>query len=30
MRSHLRVEVRCGDPGPPDRARVVGSAATLM
>ncbi|MGX1855207.1 hypothetical protein [Streptomyces sp. NPDC055299] len=30
MRSHPRVEVRYGDPGHPDRARVVASAATLM
>ncbi|MFI9256891.1 hypothetical protein ACIGT4_04085 [Streptomyces sioyaensis] len=30
MRSHLRVQVRYGDPGPPDRARVVASAATLV
>ncbi|GFE13392.1 hypothetical protein Sgleb_14390 [Streptomyces glebosus] len=30
MRSHPRVEVRYGDPGPSDRARVVPSAATLM
>ncbi|MEU5542518.1 hypothetical protein AB0G85_09040 [Streptomyces sioyaensis] len=30
MRSHLRAEVRYGDPGPPDQARVVASAATLM
>ncbi|MEJ8652570.1 hypothetical protein WKI65_31965 [Streptomyces sp. MS1.AVA.3] len=28
--SHPRVEVRYGDLGPPDRARVVASAATLM
>lgn len=30
MRSHPRVEVRYGDPGHPDRARVVASATTLM
>ncbi|MFC9234999.1 hypothetical protein ACFTZK_00675 [Streptomyces decoyicus] len=30
MHSHPRVEVRYGDLGPPDRARVVASAATLM
>ncbi|MGA5566099.1 hypothetical protein ACPCUV_33695 [Streptomyces platensis] len=30
MRSHPRVEVRHGDPGSSDRARVVASAATLM
>lgn len=30
MRSHPRVEVRYGDPGPSARARVVPSAATLM
>ncbi|MFI9722900.1 hypothetical protein ACIHFE_25135 [Streptomyces sp. NPDC052396] len=30
MRSHPRVEVRYGNPGQPDRARVVASATTLM
>ncbi|MFG2291469.1 hypothetical protein ACGFOU_35990 [Streptomyces sp. NPDC048595] len=30
MCSHPRVEVRYGDPGSPDRARVAASAATLM
>ncbi len=30
MHSHPRVEVRYGDLGPPDRACVVASAATLM
>ncbi|MGA4948449.1 hypothetical protein [Streptomyces lydicamycinicus] len=30
MHSHPRTEVRYGDLGPPDRARVVASAATLM
>ncbi|MYT18584.1 hypothetical protein YWIDRAFT_08322 [Streptomyces sp. SceaMP-e96] len=30
MQSHPRVEVRYGNLGPPDRARVVASAATLM
>ncbi|MFE1174176.1 hypothetical protein [Streptomyces sp. NPDC058773] len=30
MRSHPRVEVRYGDPGPSGRPRVVPSAATLM
>ncbi|MFJ5798644.1 hypothetical protein [Streptomyces decoyicus] len=30
MHSHPRGEVRYGDLGPPGRARVVASAATLM
>ncbi|MEV5510711.1 hypothetical protein [Streptomyces orinoci] len=30
MRSHPRVEIRYGDPGQPDRARVVASATTLV
>ncbi|MYX08334.1 hypothetical protein GTW98_16255 [Streptomyces sp. SID8375] len=30
MHSHPRVEVRYGNLGPPDWARVVASAATLM